>query len=116
MNKKTLFITTKGLIVLDENNEPSGMASDRGAISNVVRIAEPTHLVYNKNDKRVELDAEEGDILIIFYEQNFPNPMILIHSKEWNENLVAYQEYEQKLKEKWASDSEAGAVTCDTSC
>lgn len=105
MNKKILFVTTRGLIQLDENNEPIGKNSDRQAISTVVRITEPVHIVYNKNDKRIELDAEEGDILVEFYDSAFPNPILLIHSKEWVENLNKYDEEQQKLKEKWAATS-----------
>lgn len=116
MNKKTLFITTRGLIQLDENLEPTGYTTDREAISNVVRINEPTHIVYNKNEKRIELDAEEGDILVAFYESTYPNPVILIHSKEWAENILSYRTAEQKRKEEWAKRASCGecdACTCE---
>lgn len=104
MSKKTIFITSAGLIQLNENNEPIGMNSDRTAINRVVRITEPVHIVYNKNDKRIELDAEEGDLLVEFYEGAFPNPILLIHSKEWNENLEKYDEIQQKAKEAWSEN------------
>jgi hypothetical protein len=103
MNKKALFITTRGLIELNENNEPVGKNTDREAISNVVRITEPTHIVYNKNDKRIELDAEAGDIVITFYDSSYPNPMIIVHNLEWVENLEAYDKEQQRIKEEWAS-------------
>ena len=102
MSKKTIFITTAGLIQLDENNEPIGMNSERTAINRIFRITEPVHIVYNKNNKRIELDAEEGDILVEFYESAFPNPILLIHSKEWSENLEKYDEIQQKAKEEWS--------------
>lgn len=102
MRKKTIFITSAGLIQLDDNYEPIGMNSERTAINRVIRITEPVHIVYNKNNKRIELDAEEGDILVEFYESAFPNPVLLIHSKEWNENLEKYDEVQQKAKELWA--------------
>lgn len=103
MNKKTLFFTTRGLIELNENNEPVGKNTDREAISNVVRITEPTHIVYNKNDKRIELDAEAGDMVITFYDSSYPNPMIIVHSLEWVENLEAYEAEQQRAKEEWAA-------------
>lgn len=105
MRKKTIFITSAGLIQLDDNYEPTGMSSERTAINKVIRITEPVHIVYNKNNKRIELDAEEGDLLVEFYESAFPNPILLIHSKEWVENLNKYDEEQQKLKEKWAATS-----------
>ena len=115
MSKKTIFITSAGLIRLDDNYEPTGMNSDRTAINRVVRITEPVHIVYNKNDKRIELDAEEGDLLVEFYEDAFPNPILLIHSKEWNENLEKYDEIQQAAKEKWAAAKCQGeAVCCDS--
>lgn len=103
MNKKTLFVTTRGVIKLDENNEPVGVATDREAISNIVRIKEPVHIVYNKNDKRIELDAEEGDMMIVFYDNSFINPVIIVHSAEWAENIDAYEKCQQEMKEKWAA-------------
>lgn len=112
MNKKTLFFTSRGLIQLDENFEPVGRDSDREGIERIVRIDEPMHIVYNKNDKRIELDAEEGDILIIFYESYFPQPMILVHSKEWAENILSYREAEQKRKEEWAKAKKTQCGEC----
>lgn len=109
MNKNTLFLTDAGLIKLDEFNEPIGVHSDRTAISRVVKINEPTHIVYNKNNRRIQLEAEEGDILIEFYEGSFTNPIILIHSKEWVENLEKYEKVQQEAKEKWAA-----ANACDS--
>ena len=114
MSKKTIFITTSGLIQLDENNEPIGMNSDRTAINRILRITEPVHIVYNKNDKRIELDAEEGDILIEFYEGAYPKPIVLINSKEWVENLVTYEEEQQRAKEEWAAKRNGVCCDCDT--
>lgn len=113
MSKKTIFITTSGLIRLDEHNEPIGMTSDRTAINRILRIMEPVHIVYNKNDKRIELDAEEGDILIEFYEGAYPNPIVLINSKEWVENLVTYEEEQQRAKEEWAAKRNGVCCDCD---
>ena len=113
MNKKTIFITSAGLIQLDDNYEPIGMNSDRTAINRIIRITEPVHIVYNKNDKRIELDAEEGDILIEFYEGAYPNPIVLINSKEWFENLVTYEEQQQKAKEEWAAKHNEICCDCD---
>ena len=103
MNKKALFITTRGLIELNENNEPVGRNTDREGISNIVRIKEPTHIVYNRNEKRIELDAEAGDMVITFYDNSYPNPVIIVHSLEWVENLEAYEAEQQRAREEWAA-------------
>lgn len=111
MNKKTLFVTSKGMLRM-ENNEPVGVNSDREAISTVLRITEPIHIVYNRNNKRIELDGEDGDILIVFYDNAFPNPIILVHSAEWAENLIKYDEEQQRIKEKWANEAAKGDAVC----
>lgn len=116
MNKKTLFVTSRGLLRM-EDNEPVGVNSDREGVSTVLRITEPTHIVYNRNNKRIELDGEEGDILIVFYDNTFPNPMILVHSAEWAENLIKYDEEQQRIKEKWANAAANGDAVCaDSAC
>lgn len=104
MNKKTIFYTTRGIIEM-KDGEPVGVNSDREAISNVVLIDEPTHIVYNKGEQRVELDAEEGDIVICFYENAYPNKILVVSSKEWAENILAYRKSEQETKEKWAAQA-----------
>lgn len=118
MNKKTLFITTRGFIQLNDSLEPVGYDTDRSAISNVVRIKEPLHIVYNRRDDvRIELEAEPGDILVEFYEGVFPNPIVLVHSKEWSENIDKYEEAQQAAKEKWAAAKCQGEVSCgDSAC
>lgn len=100
---KNLFITERGAIEM-VNNEPKYKNSDRNAIDNVYLITEDTHIVYNRYDgKRIELNAEAGDILIKFYESTFSSPIIIVHSEEWKNNILAYNEAEQKRKEEWAA-------------
>lgn len=113
MNKKTIFFTSRGIIEM-KDGEPVGVNSDREAISNVVLIDEPTHIVYNKGEQRVELDAEEGDIVICFYEYAYPNRILVVNSKEWAENISAYRKSEQETKEKWAAQqANKGDISCD---
>ena len=101
---KNLFITERGAIEM-VNNEPAYKNSSRSAIDSVYLIEEDTHIVYNNpyKNKRIELDAEAGDILVKFYDSAFGNPIILVHSKEWEENIRNYEIEEQKRKEEWAA-------------
>jgi len=117
MNKKTLFVTSRGLIEMN-NGEPYGKDSSRLAIDRVARITEPTHIIYTRlgEEKRFELDAEPDDILVIFYENTFPTPIILVHSKEWAENIKAYEAREQAEKEAWAKNKLELAQTSCTGC
>lgn len=100
MNK--LFFTTNGAFKM-QNDEPVFVESDRTAVSRVMVVKEPTHVVYNREGKRVELDAQEGDIVVTFYDKSFPNPIVIINCKEWAENIAAYNEAQQKMKEEWAA-------------
>lgn len=99
---KNLYLTARGGMTLDKNNEPESWNSDREAISSVYAISEPTHIVYSRTDKRIELDAQEGDIVIVFYESAFIHPVIVVNSKEWLENITDYRVKDQKRKEEWA--------------
>lgn len=100
---KKLFFTTRGPIELDENNEPHEAKYSRDGVANVFLIAEPTHAVYDKGGKRIELDAEPGDILLHFYESVFDHPILVVKSQEWKENIEKYDELQQKAAEKWAA-------------
>ena len=101
---KNLFITERGAIEM-VNNEPAYKNSSRSALDNIYLIEEDTHIVYSNPYKNVrkELDAEAGDILVKFYDNTFSSPIIIVHSEEWKNNILAYNEAEQKRKEEWAA-------------
>lgn len=100
---KNLYISTRGAIQLNENNIPEFYDSERTGIESVYTIKEDTHIVYDRTNKHVELDAKAGDILVVFYNSIFENPVILIDSKEWVDNLENYKKEEQRRREEWAS-------------
>lgn len=100
---KTIYITSRGAIALNENNEPLFVQESRSAVRSAYLITEPTHIVYNSSNKRIELDAEPDDILIEFYDTTFNTPIVVVNSKEWAENIKKYNEVEQKRKEEWAA-------------
>lgn len=104
MNK--LFFTPNGAFKM-QNDEPVFVPSDRIAISRILTITEPTHIVYNGKDKRVELDAQEGDIVVTFYDSLFPNPIVIVNSKEWADNITTYNKRQQSAKEEWAAKNAA---------
>jgi hypothetical protein len=99
---KTIYFTDRGPIEVNEKGEPTGVRTSREAISNIVAVKEPTHLVYNRGNKRVELDAQDGDIVVTFYESAFETPMVVVNSKEWLNNILSYEKREQEQAEAWA--------------
>lgn len=58
--------------------------------------------MYNRGNKRVELDAQDGDIVVTFYESAFETPMVVVNSKEWLNNILSYEKREQEQAEAWA--------------
>ena len=116
---KTLYLTETGRIIIDpEKSEALPMECDREAIRNVYLINEPMHVVYSSGEKKKEFDANENDIIIEFYERDFPNPLVVANSSEWVDNIKAYRTKQQKIKEEWAKsnkliDSVSDTIGCD---
>lgn len=119
--KKTLYFTSnRGAIELSDNMIPMGVNSSRSAIDYVYLLTEPTHLVYARkgSDKKIELDGEAGDIVVLFYESCFDTPMIVINSKEWADNIRNYDKKQQEAAEKWAAEKAVKEMdlSSDTPC
>lgn len=74
-------------------------------IDDVIYATEDSHVKYiTNNDEVFETDVKKGDIIITFYNSDFPHKCIVINSPEWAENIDAYKKAEQARKEKWAKD------------
>ena len=112
----TLYISRTGRIMLDENNSPKPFDRSRGSIDDVFFIKEDTKIVFERGETKTELEAKAGDIVVTFYEEQFPNRVIVVDSKQWKENLEAYETYEQKMKEEWAKKNDAPCCDCCENC
>lgn len=113
---KTLYITREtGRIIVDtETNETFELRNSRQAINNIYRAEYDMHVVYGNGENREEFDVTTGDIIVVFYETEFPHKVITVKSDKWNENLDAYEAYEQKQKEEWAlKNAGRELTTCD---
>lgn len=114
---KTLYFTNTGQIVFDEEAkvvEP--IESSREGISRIYLMKEPMNIVYNKGDKQYSASAEEGDVVIIFYENTFEYPVVVAKSTEWAENIRKYEEIQQREKEEWAKKRAEGCTCCCEKC
>lgn len=109
----TIFITKTGRINIDENGNVSPCETAREGINNIIRLKEDTVIKYSYDSNTTTIEGKAGDLIITFYELNFPHRVIVVDSKEWKENLDAYEAYEQKQKEKWA---EKNAEECGCKC
>lgn len=88
------------LVKIDEETfDIDVLPSKREAISRIYLIDEPG--VFTTEDG--DINVKSGDIVIRFYESNFPKKVIVVKSKDWKNNLKTYDEIIQKEKEEWAS-------------
>lgn len=116
----TLYISRSGRIMLDENNNPKPFDSSRNSIDDIYFVKEDTKVVFNRGENKSEVEAKAGDIVVTFYENQFPNRVIVVNSEQWKENLEAYEAYEQKMKEEWAKKNDENDLKpcecCDCCC
>lgn len=101
---KTLFVNNGGNMTVDtETNEIGSLNSCREAISRIYMIEENMNVIVKNGDKNLILKAEAGDLLVVFYENSFETPAVLVKNKEWKDNIEGYNRKMQKEKEEWAA-------------
>lgn len=116
---KTVYLTRSSNIVVDkENNDIYSLNNVRQSINNIFLVKEPMHIIYGErfsSDEKYkkEFDVEKGDLIVTFYESNFPNKIIVIKNKDWVENITTYEEKLQKEKELWAANSSKDCEACN---
>ena len=99
----TLYITNTGKVLLDADGNIMPYETDIESIRNISMLTEDTKVVYKYGKIDEEIEAKAGDIVITFYRDEFPHPVIVVKSDEWKENLKDYRDKEQKQKEEWAA-------------
>lgn len=118
---KTLYLTNGGcnIYVDPETNEVGKLIDeDRYGIRSVYLIEEPMHVVYQCGERKEEIDAKKGDLLIQFYDNDY-NKYVLdtIKTKQWSANIKNRRKIEQKEKEEWAKkNANKQAIPCDSAC
>lgn len=95
MNK--LYIASTGSLCVDEKDNCFGIVSDVEKIDRVYLIKEELDIFVNLYDKQYTLHAVPGQILIKTYEKSFTHPVFLVDSKQWKENIEAYNEDIKKI-------------------
>lgn len=100
--KKTLYINGGANVIVSEEGATS-LNSSREAISRLYLMREDMHVVYGSGEDKEEFDANKGDLVIVFYDHTYKNKIITVNSEKWAENILDYEEREQKRKEEWAA-------------
>lgn len=114
---KTLYLTSSSAnIWVDPETDEVGKLSceDRYDIRNIYYIEEPMHVVYQCGEKREEIDAKKGEILLVFYDNKY-NKFVLdtIRTKQWVANIKNRRKMEQKEKEEWAAKQANLSEKCE---
>lgn len=117
---KTLYLTQSSANIFvdpEENTVGSLSTEDRYDIRSIYYMEEPMHVVYESGERKEEIDAKKGDILLVFYNNKF-NKYILdtIKSKQWSANIKNRRKMEQKAKEEWAAKQAAKEAIEDIPC
>ena len=109
---KTLYLTqgSANIFVDPEDNTVGSLTTeDRYDIRSIYYMEEPMHVVYEAGERKEEIDAKKGDILLVFYNSKY-NKYILdtVKSKQWSANIKNRHKMEQKAKEEWAAKQATG--------
>ena len=113
---KTLYLTNNcNNIYVDPETDEVGKLNDedRYGIRCVYYVEEPMHVVYQNGERKEEIDAKKGDLLIQFYDNEY-NKYVLdtIRTKQWTANIKNRRKIEQKEKEEWAKRKAENELKC----
>lgn len=93
---KTMFIREGMNMTLDPDTKEIGtVPSAREAIQRLYVAPEPMHVIYQSGQRREEADVETDDVIVTFYTDDFDKRMVVVKSKEWAENIKAYENRQQ---------------------
>ncbi len=117
---KTLYLTQSSSNIFvdpEENTVGTLQTEDRYDIRAIYYMEEPMHVVYEFGERKEEIDAKKGDILLVFYNSKY-NKYILdtVKSKQWSANIKNRHKMEQKAKEEWAAKQATGETPCCDCC
>jgi formylmethanofuran dehydrogenase subunit D len=112
---KTLYLSESGRIGVDhDNNSVFELKSKREAIRYIMIADEDIHIVCNTSKgEKYEVDANKGDIIIYFYEDDFIHPVVVVNNANWVENITEYDTKQQNAKECWATPCCNECKCCD---
>ena len=117
---KKFIIGEQGSVLFDtETQEISSLESKREAISRIWVVEEPMTIVCQTKRANYELNAKKGDIIIKFYDYDYPFPVVLVKSKDWVKNINTYDEKMRKVMEERLAKKDADLsdpVSCECDC
>lgn len=128
----TLYITDSSKAMIDENENVLPCIAEREAIRSIYLLKEETKIVYNKLVSKLDEEpkyetntiyGDPGQLVIIFYENSFKHPVIIVNSELWADNLRSYNDAVQSRLGKDQINDICNAFTasiestnCDNKC
>lgn len=106
-------------MVIDQDTDScSHLETQREGIGSIYLATEPMHVVYGEGENRREFDVKKDDIIVRFYEDCFPNRIVVVKNKDWVKNLKDYEKHQQEMKEQWAAKQKNSndCLACDACC
>lgn len=111
MIKYIIVENTSSLFKFDTETESvDSLNVEREAIRSITLIDEPGILVDGDN----ETPVESGDLVIRFYERYFDKNTIVVKSKDWKNNLNAYNKKIEEDRKKNELKKAAEAGLCES--
>ena len=102
MNK--LYIGQSSCVRINTETEKiTEVFGERDCIRKIILAKEPTEIIYNYCETSYTTNAEAGDLIIIFYNECFNKPVVVVKSEDWRKNIEDYNEQLQREKEAWAA-------------
>lgn len=114
---KELYIGANNThIQIDPENKQIVDTIDTGyCVKRMYAIQEPTHIIYKTGETQICADADAGDVVIIFYHNEFTNELVVVKNEQIYNNLIDKHNKEQQQKEEWAKSKCCGCK-CEDKC
>lgn len=86
--------------------------SERQGVNSIYVVKEDCTVVFRDHAEQ----ATAGDIVVTFYEKDFPKQMAVVKSEDWRKNIEAYNEKQQKWLEAQAQKNSVINEWSETCC
>ena len=97
------------------NNTIESYERTRSAIDDIYVAKEDILVGYKKNGKDVTVKANKGDIIVMFYNEDFIEyPVVVVKNADWKANMLSY--FKKQEAEKAKNLVQAQFTDCESSC
>lgn len=97
------------------NNTIESYERTRSAIDDIYVAKEDMLVGYKKNGKDVTVKANKGDIIVMFYNEDFIEyPVVVVKNADWKANMISY--FKKQEAEKAKNLVQAEYTDCEKYC